>query len=322
MPNVSAVNLSSLQSNKSGSATALMNLAHNANGPLRLQKKVEGGITVKYLGVRTWSTYFFEKIIATSTQIRKAKLKTQKAIDEHVRSYLNNSGIKYGANAANAESITASLQSKVVGSSVSPAPSAAAVDKEASETGRRRTDENVEVFETTTSLFRGTGIVPSGLSVAVVPPLRMIADLRLVNEATFTRHPKGDSRRGLTYSLSEFPRTAKKTGVNDFRTYYLDILKSYAGVIQTSVVMELQLDAGGKCSEDNREGACSAAKEFVGLQKLQGKHVSVMLTVPKLPSAKANSTATVVDIPTRNVSKSNDVLVQDPSNESSSEQSD
>jgi hypothetical protein len=81
--------------------------------------------------------------------------------------------------------------------------------------------------------------------------------------------------------------------------------------------MEIQLDANGNCSEANREGACSAAKEFVGLQKLQGKHVSVMLTVPELPSVNANSTATVVDTPTRNISESNDVFVKDAESESS-----
>ena len=314
MPNVSAVNLSRLDQNKTGSATALMNLAQFANGPLRLQKKVENGVTVKYLGVRSWSTYFFEKIIATPTQKSKAKLKTQKAIDRDVRSFLNNSRITMGRRP---EDVVASLQARVVGKSVTPAPIAAVDNDEDSRTHTRPTNEITDVIKTSSKLFHGTGTVPTGLSLAAVAPLRIIADVRLVTKNTFDSHPKGDLRRGLTYSLSKFPGIDKKTCVNEFKKYYLDNLKKFEGVVQTSVVMEIQLDANGNCSEANREGARSAAKEFVRLQKLQGKHVSVMLTVPELPSVKANSTATVVDIPTRNFSESNNVLVQDPESESS-----
>jgi hypothetical protein len=67
--------------------------------------------------------------------------------------------------------------------------------------------------------------------------------------------------------------------------------------------MEIQLDANGNCSEANREGACSAAKEFVGFQKFQGKHVSVMLTVPKLPSVNANGNSHVGKVITRHTAK-------------------
>lgn len=73
MPNVSAVNLSFLNNNKAGSAAALILLADLSNAPLRLQKKVENGVTVKYLGVRSWPTYFFEKLLATPAQKTKAK---------------------------------------------------------------------------------------------------------------------------------------------------------------------------------------------------------------------------------------------------------
>lgn len=93
MPNLPSVNLRFLNRNKTGSAEALSNLATFANGPLRLQKKLENGITVRYLGVRSWSTYFFEKIIATPRQIAKAELKTRCAIEFDVRPFLNNGGL-------------------------------------------------------------------------------------------------------------------------------------------------------------------------------------------------------------------------------------
>ena len=110
MPGLSPVNLSYLAQSKTSAAQALMNLAQFADGPLRLETRVEHGVTVKYLGVRSWSTYFFEKLIATSGEKTAAKLETQKAIDEHVRSCLYNSGFKFGYSA---ETRTADVPSQV-----------------------------------------------------------------------------------------------------------------------------------------------------------------------------------------------------------------
>lgn len=293
MSNVPSVNLSFLSANKSASAVALLRLAELANGPLRLQKKVENDVTVNYLGVRSWSTYFFEKLIATPAQITKAKLKTQNAINRDVRSFLHNSKLTMGSDP---ESIVAALQSKVVGKSVSPEPVSKGGTNDHSGTGANHRDP--EVLQTTGKLFLGTGTVPSGLSVAVVSPLRIIADVRLVNEATFNLHPAGDIRRGLTYSLGVTPPEDMKMGVDDFKKFYLDKLNGLTASVQTSVVMELYRDSGIACSAGNMEGARAAVKEFTGFKKLHGRHVSVMLTVPALPSVEQDDLSSVKEIDT------------------------
>lgn len=316
MSNVSSVNLSALSKLPSYSANALLNLALFANGPLRLQKKVESATTVTYLGVRSWSTYFFEKIIATPAQVAKAELKTQAAIDQHVRSFMNNSGLttKYDG-----ETVVASLQSKTVGKSVLPVP-VAAVGKNG-KSGTRPNYKKCEVVEAKGKLLRGTGTVPTGLSVAAVSPLRIIADVRLVTEATFELHPLGDARRGTTCSLGEFPAVGKKVGVNDFKKYYLGKLNDVAAFINTSAVMELERDNGKCCSAANLEGARAAATEFRGMQKLQhGKHVSIMLTVPQLPSKQDDTVSTAKTIDTRATSKPNNTNVDELVSETSEDE--
>jgi hypothetical protein len=60
-------------------------MATLSDAPLRAEVR-NGQI---YLGVRNWSTYFFEKIVASDKELEQAKLKTQIAIETHVRAFLN-----------------------------------------------------------------------------------------------------------------------------------------------------------------------------------------------------------------------------------------
>ncbi|MET0961306.1 MAG: hypothetical protein ABWY05_00590 [Noviherbaspirillum sp.] len=271
-------------------------------------------MTVTYLGVRRWSTYFFEKLIATPNQIAKAKVKTQVAIEQNVRSFLNNGGLTLGRSA---EAITAALQSNVVGKSVTPTPvPMTAANQEGKVTTRPAYRTTSEVVETKCKIFHGAATVPTGLSIAASAPLRFIANVRLVTEATYKTHPQGDSSKGLTVSQGDFV-IDKRNSVPDYKTQYLARLNFVAGLIATSVVLEVQRDAEGKCSEANQEGARSAAKEFAERQALQGKHVSVMLTVPKLPSVAQPESATVKVVDTAPKLTPNNILVADDSSEMS-----
>jgi hypothetical protein len=289
MPGLSPVNLSYLAQSKTSAAQALMNLAQFADGPLRLETRVEHGVTVKYLGVRSWSTYFFEKLIATSGEKTAAKLETQKAIDEHVRSFLNNSGITLGYSA---EALTADLQSKVVKKCVLPDPVGQLETRGNGKAGTGARNNNADLVETKSRIFRGIGTVPGGLTLAAAPPLKMIADVRLVTGPTFDLHPKTDSTRGQTHRLNDdLPDSGGQASVKKWKKYYLDNLSRFGEVIQTSVVMELQPDSEGDIPEAQRQGAFSAAEEFIRLQKQQGKQVSIMLTVTKLPAVNGSKAA-------------------------------
>ena len=318
MPNVSSVNLSFLNNNKSGSAIALINLADFANGPLRLKKKVENGVTVTYLGVRSWSTYFFEKLIATRTEKANAKIKTQAAIEKHVRSFLNNGGLTFGRSA---EDLTAALQSKVVGKSITPAlfvEDGKDQDDIASTEPTYRTLP--KVTETKNKTINGVTTVPTGLSVAVISPLKVIADVRLVTSARLKTHSASDTRHGLTVRQVAVvsDRSARAA---DFKTQYLSRLNSVAGSIETSVVLEVQPDSGKECSEANLDGAYSAAKDFIKTQRSSGKHVSIMLTVPKLPTVTKDDSPTVkvIDTAAKRASSDNHVLLPDDDTSSESE---
>ena len=318
MPNVSSVNLSFLHNNKSGSAIALINLADFANGPLRLKKKVENGVTVTYLGVRSWSTYFFEKLIATRTEKANAKIKTQAAIEKHVRSFLNNGGLTFGRSA---EDLTAALQSKVVGKSITPAlfvEDGKDQDDIASTEPTYRTLP--KVTETKNKTINGVTTVPTGLSVAVISPLKVIADVRLVTSARLKTHSASDTRHGLTVRQVAVvsDRSARAA---DFKTQYLSRLNSVAGSIETSVVLEVQPDSGKECSEANLDGAYSAAKDFIKTQRSSGKHVSIMLTVPKLPTVTKDDSPTVkvIDTAAKRASSDNHVLLPDDDTSSESE---
>jgi hypothetical protein len=316
MSNVSSINLGNLSVNKSHSAVKLLNLAQYANGPLRLQKKVENGNTVIHLGVRSWSTYFFEKLIATPAQVAKAKLKTQVAIDRDIRSFLHKSGMTMGPSH---ESIVADLQMKVLGKSILPAP--ASWDGISGNANAGPNYRPPEVVQTTGKLFHGSGTVPTGLSVAVVSPLQIIADVRLVAEGTFGSKTVADQRRGKVYSMGQFPDIGKTTSANVFKKYYLEKLNAVAAFVQTSAVMELALDAGKDCSDPNLEGARTAAKEFAMAQKREGKHVSIMLTVPKIPTTGDKNTSTVRTIDAKPSGKPNQFSLTSSDDESSEDES-
>ena len=289
MPKLSSVNLNDLGPTNTGAAQALMNLAQFADGPLRLKEKVENNVTIRSLGVRSWSTYFFEKLCALPGEKTQAKLQTRKAIDEHVRSFLNNSGLQLGCDM---ESLVATLQLKVSGKSVLPTPVAAGDGGQNGNAGGQSGRARSEIVEKRGILLRGTGTVPTGLSVAQVPALRMIADVRLVTASTYEKHPKFDSIKGMTYELNPVPgkgKPSKASSKDQWKNFYLKNLSDFGRVIQTSVVMELELDSKDDYSLRNVEGAYAAAEEFAALQKQNGKRVSVMVTVPKLPEINERS---------------------------------
>lgn len=295
MPNVSAVNLSFLNNNKAGSAAALILLADLSNAPLRLQKKVENGVTVKYLGVRSWPTYFFEKLLATPAQKTKAKIEAQVAIEQHVRSFLNNSGLTMAGRTA--DGITATLHSRVIGRLVTklPVEQEAALDQEGKATTAPIFQDQEVLIRTKHKTFRGAAIIPTGLSTAVISPLKVIADVRLVTAATFNTSPGQNKLARCTVSQGAFTSDIQ-AGIDDYKGQYLASLNSVAAIVNTSVVLEVQPDSNGKCSEANLAGARQAATDFVKTRKSQGKHVSVMLTVPELPLVTQTASAGMKDI--------------------------
>lgn len=318
MPRLSSVNLSFLTQSDTGAAQALMNLAKYADGPLRLQKSVQNGVTIRSLGVRSWPTYFFETFIAWPCEISRAELKAQKAIDQYVRPFLNNSGLTL---AVSAESLTANLQARVVGKSILPETVTEVETGGNDNPGMRAESRPPEPVAGKGKMFNGTGTVPTGLSVAVVTPLQMIADVRLVTSETYFNHQKGDGRRGLTYALSAPPDSRTKASADDYEKYYHHNLMKYASLIGASVVIELQPNADGKCSIRQQNGAWNAAEEFVALQKQNyGKHISIMLTVPTLPLvANESYIKTEKNPPPSSEIPSTDVLVPEQKCDSDSD---
>lgn len=310
MPYASSVNLGNLSVTRKSSAVALLKLAQSSTGPLRLQKKVENGKTVIHLGVRSWSTYFFEKIVATKMEIAKAELKTQVAIERDVRSFLHESGMQLGLEN---EAIVFLLHEKVLGKPILPAP--ASEDDANGDSSRRPKFRKSEFVQTTSNLSRGSGTVYTGLSVAVASPLRIIADVRLVTEETYGLKTVTDQRRGLTHSLGHFAKDEKKRNANFFKKHYLDRLNQVAAFVRTSAVLELEKDDGKSCSEANQEGARAAANEFTEMQKGYGKKVSIMLTVPVLPSKQSDKASTTKTIDTGSPLNRNDSSADGSDNE-------
>lgn len=319
MPSVSSVNLSFLKNNIAENATALIRLAELSKGPLRVEKKIENGVTVKYLGVRSWSTYFFEKLIATRAQKTEAKINTQVAIEQHVRSFLNNTGLIMEGRSA--DGITASLHSRATGRLVTPPPvfkkatggnkGTAILKKDAS------TEDELRSARFTTTL--GKVLVPTGFSLAVVSPLQVIADVRLVTEKTHQDHSGSDKRLGMTVSQGVFINYARGNP-DDYKKQYLASLNGVAKLVESSVVLEVQPGPDDTCSESNLAGARQAAIAFIRTCRLQDKEVSVMLTAPALPTVKKTASSTIVEIPTNANRNAQNITGSDSENEISEEE--
>ena len=307
-----SVNLQDLLSCAALKVEALNKLAASDCGPLRLKKKVVGDKTVRYLGVRSWSTYFFEKIIASSKEVRQAKIDTQKAIDEHVRPFLH--GVSF-LHSSNPEALTRALQARVIRKQISPSLCTDVLAGHNSQT-----QNGPHFLKKTASLFHGTTTVPTGVSFAVVSTLKVIADVRLVSKETFNDAFKKNCRRGLTSTINPRPLSHFKSSRANYKAYYLAELRKQSENINSSVALELQPDERSYCSNDNMFGAHDAAKEFIKESAEQRERtVSIMLTVPNLPIAAAveffEQDAAVIKPASQQVL----ILASDSDSESSSE---
>lgn len=305
------VNLRTLNVDPRESVVTLQHLATSSEGPLRLQRR-NGEI---YLGVRTWSTYFFEKCIAWDSEIVKAERDTQLAIEQHVRCFLSASGTTLSADRG--DEITLNLHTRAINKLVSrpvfvnPRTQSSAAKRAANDSTVRSLDE------TKHTMANGAILVPKGISFAQlstvvkvkppvsatkepdslidrlfsilkpgVPPspLQVIADVRLVRKETTLSAPAGLLERGTTTVLGQLPSGTLAS--KNFERFYLGQLNNVADRVKTTIVLELDHDLGTGCSELNITGACNAAEEFIQGQLRRGKHVSVMLAVPALPTLR------------------------------------
>lgn len=319
MPTNLSVTLNALadtsSSCKSNPRLALTKLAESANGPLRLKKKFEKGVVVRYLGVRSWPTYFFEKLLATDEQKANARRKTMVAIEKYVRPFLNEHDVATGS-ALSAEQLTERLFSSVTRQPLT--------GKEIG-TSEPYFRSREKFISTPGKFFHGISRVPTGLSFSVGDPLRMIADVHLVRKTGPESYLMGDLKQGRIVEQTKFPKIDQMSDF-EFEHQYLSMLNNEKGSIQTSVVLELQLDTNGLCSEANLEGARCAAEKFLLSQNHTKKNISIMLIVPALPSSVAGSgsSANADDIEGKTSGNNADqevMIPHDSENDSSSEES-
>jgi hypothetical protein len=183
------------------------------------------------------------------------------------------------------EELTATLQLMVLKKKGKPQPIVGPDTDKDSQVDKRQGDSPPKYSSARRKMFHGATTVPTGVSMAEVSPLKVIANVRLVTKAYYEEHEKH-----LSTSLSK-GETIRQAAIQNlsnpdseyFKKEYLQRLNDNADLIQTSVVLEAQADSTSTCSDANLKGAREAAEQFVQEQRGKNKHVSVMVTVPECP---------------------------------------
>lgn len=304
---MNSLNLRNLSANSVKSIETLQKLAMSSDAPLRLEKR--GGQI--YLGVRTWPTYFFEKIVASEKEIAHTEGKTQKAIEMHVRSFLTDSNTTF--NEAEADAVIFNLHKRTTNKLITRPVFLKAVKTPGAEK-RQDVHANNDLRKVNGKRFDDAILVPKGISIAALSTIKkpdnkikniddliqrlitsikspaaknttlhVTADARLVRKETYESATKSLLRGGTTFQLGSLPSKIPPSS-EDFSKYYKRELNGVATAVKTTVILELHHDLKNDCSKANVQGALNAANRFMDERKLAGKPVSVMLTVPKLPS--------------------------------------
>lgn len=297
------INLTTLAKKPVESVNELRRLAMLSDAPLRIEHE-DGKI---YLRVRSWPTYFFEKIVAWDSEIAEAETDTQQAIEKYARSFLSNS--KTTLDAAEGDLITSLLHTRTLNKMITR-PVFASAAKTGAANKSRIADNEPAFKEVSRIASNGAMLVPKGVSIAQInavekravakgkgqhrdAPIRsaatnsafkVLADVRILRKDTIKLATRARLLRAHTVDLENSSYKTDNLGTRQsYETYYRTQLNSVARSISTSVLLELRHDTNAGCSADNVNGALDAANGFIEAQLKSGKHVSVMIAVPELP---------------------------------------
>lgn len=276
------------------SLTKLEKLADSNEGPLRIE--YEKGIP--YLGIRTWKTFFFEKLVLDDLDIPDIERNTAETIDSFVGGLVE--AIKKSPKKPSAlgtmensptpdlgvlsSSILFKLQAKASGTDLKPRVSTTAWIN-ASTSGPAYRDEKVDL--TTVGSFNGKFIVPKGLSIGTVPIWKVMAEARLLSSSFMSIEDSSGQSRFLSPN-SKQKKDPSEFEENDYFIFYKLHLERQVKASETSVAIQLVFDIGGGSSEDNQNGAWRAADEFVKKRAAKQQPVSVLLCTANLPKIKKN----------------------------------
>lgn len=321
------INLMTLAKNASESVTRLTEMATLSSAPLRAEVR-NGQI---HLGVRSWPSYFFEKIVASDLELQQARANTQIAIESHVRAFLNSKDASMDTvkeelimnllhtrtteklvtrpvlSSAKRQSDTkteAKNRNKICLRKVLDNPSNGAIlvrrgvsiaQPDALEQARPEVKEKAEfAMGVVSAIFNPLNDknlnvwIKKLISAAIKPSLKnsvlhVIADVRLVRKETMRSATKDLLGRGNTVELEYTDAFRNLRSKEAFKDYYKNQLKSVAGFVKSTVLLELPYDSEPVCTDANVYGATDAANEFIKKQQALGKKVSVMIVVPSLP---------------------------------------
>jgi hypothetical protein len=276
------VNLSAPRTNcKFNSLDDLETLVNSADGPLRI--KVKGD--VPYIGVRSWTTYFFEKIRCAFNldSVKNIENETFKEIRQFVPAFLKDR--LASKDLALPHMLLLKLCTRASEASVEPELGARFLLN--ASTTRPEYAEPVIVRETTVKVIDGMMPVPGGLSITAREIGTIMADCHLVSDtSTDALHPPAGAASGVdsTYAIPKkvlptLVSIGKSPGEEEFYNYYYDNLKANNVSIRTCVAIELLCNSDQEPYPLTRSGAWRAATQFMKEREKEHKPVSVVLSV-------------------------------------------
>ena len=187
MSQVNLLNLCVSKANFRNTLTVLENLADSKEGPLRIEHK--NG--VPHLGIRTWKTYFFEKLVLDDLNSQGIERDTAETITSYVGTLVQEiekqakpkpaSGAvpipKTRALDVFARNVLFKLQAKASGKDLDPRASTKGwMAATTTQPGYR----NEKVNSGTVRSYNGKVMVPKGLSIGIIPIENVIADARFL----------------------------------------------------------------------------------------------------------------------------------------------
>ena len=263
---------------------ALASLANSTDGPLRIKIKNN----VPYLGVRSWPTYFFEKIVCVDSQIKRIEAETEKAILKYIDPFLGAAEARIAdANDPalfkfSAESLSFRLQAKAAGKGFNLKVEKTVLLKAFTTKPAYKVPS---IKRATATAFNGRIAVPSGLSIGVVPVEKVMTDCRLVENIATSLPLSGEAYNADRHD-SLPTRKPSNSGYKDmldeeknFFNFYLQNLRTNTNSFRTSVAIQISSDTATGASAQKRNGVWRAAKVFMRERMEAGASVSVLLCV-------------------------------------------
>ena len=276
MPDVNTKNLDAPNVNLARTIADLHKLANSTKGPLRIKIDKNGEPCI---GIRSWPTYFFEKIFCVDTQIEKIEEKTKAKITETIAPFLkfvNSEGSSYLKTRTIKDSeaiILNKLYTKVEERNLNPNIGKTGKSS-ASTTTPQYNPFNMQL--TRGRPHDGMLTVPMGLSVGDIPIEKVVANLRLVPESIasnayyhFIKIP--------TKAFPEILVDETLEGEDYYSAYYDKLFKEYDSEFQGSIAIELAPGSNGCVPAEHSRGAYTAAAKFIKKRSSEDNSISILL---------------------------------------------